>query len=955
MKSCCKVWIVLLLFFSSISAQFYFGRNKIQYHPFDWHVLTTPHFEIYYYSEEEELAAIGAFFAEESFSELEKKFNFTLIEKVPLIFYNSHLHFQQTNTIPYLIPEGVGGFFEFIKGRVVIPFDGSTYNFKRVIRHELVHVFMHNKIGQILRLHNVQNYRSPPLWFTEGLAEFWAAGWDSKAEMVIRDALINDYLVPLDRLDLYTSGFLLYKEGQSFLRFIDKIYGHDKILLILENVWRDDDFYHLFKVILQKDFKELLNEWQYFYKKDIYPLLEKEDTPAMVSIPLTKTGINAAPSFYQSENESGIVFITNRTGYSDIYWKNLSDDPDQSSDKIILRGERIPTLESLHLLQTRIDVNDSGILVFSSKSGPTDVLNFLDISSKKVINSFKHPALISIFSPAWSPDEKFVTFSALNWKGEQNIFLFDTEQNHLLQLTNDFYSDRDPSFSPDGNTIVFSSDRGEFGKDGFFNLFIYSMQNGEILSLTNGKFNDITPVCSKSNPNRMIFISDRTGAYNIWILDRSESLFSFSIADTSENKPKIKRKKNHYALYPLTKIITGVFDPHFAGKNEEDIIFTAFENFQFQIHKLDQYKESIKITHDSSFTAVPFQSQSKWIRQKYTAKKGVSTLPYRRKFTFDVAQTAIAYDPIFGFIGGAQVTVSDLLGNQYYHFLLFNTAETSSEFLGRFNIGITKVDLRRRLNLAYSVFHFAREYFTYSQGFFFERRYGGTFSLSYPLSVYSRFEATSSGWKSERNFFIGGGINEAVLVSNSVSYVVDNSIWGPVGPFDGMRLRLTVGQTIDFQRSNIYYSGILVDYRKYFRTSLKTLYALRFMTWINQGKDLIRFQIGGSWGIRGYNRFDISGRSFFLVNNEFRFPFAQHLALRFSTFDIGLAPIRGALFFDVGNAWSNSPKNLLGSFGVGLRGNLLGVIVLRLDIGKTTDFNSLSKGLFTQFFFGWDY
>ncbi|MFQ6676661.1 MAG: hypothetical protein ACE5LH_10050, partial [Fidelibacterota bacterium] len=110
--------LLLLLSLNTGQAQLYFGRNKIQYHPFDWRVLSTPHFEIYFYREEEELAAAGAFFAEESFLELQKKFNFTLLEKVPLIFYSSHLHFQQTNTTPYLIPEGVGGFFEFVKGRV---------------------------------------------------------------------------------------------------------------------------------------------------------------------------------------------------------------------------------------------------------------------------------------------------------------------------------------------------------------------------------------------------------------------------------------------------------------------------------------------------------------------------------------------------------------------------------------------------------------------------------------------------------------------------------------------------------------------------------------------------------------------------------------------------------------------------------------------------------------------
>jgi len=91
------------------------------------------------------------------------------------------------------------------------------------------------------------------------------------------------------------------------------------------------------------------------------------------------------------------------------------------------------------------------------------------------------------------------------------------------------------------------------------------------------------------------------------------------------------------------------------------------------------------------------------------------------------------------------------------------------------------------------------------------------------------------------------------------------------------------------------------------------------------------------------------------LNNEFRFPFIEELIFRFPVGDFGFAPIRGAAFFDVGNAWDEEFEGLLGSFGVGLRGTLGRVLVLRLDFGKTTDFHRMDPGIFTQFFFGWNY
>ncbi|HQG47216.1 MAG TPA: hypothetical protein PLG50_16275, partial [bacterium] len=66
--------------------------------------LQTDHFEIYYYPEMRELTEIGAAWAEESYRFLETKFSLSLNERIPLIFYATHAHFQETNTLPYLIP-----------------------------------------------------------------------------------------------------------------------------------------------------------------------------------------------------------------------------------------------------------------------------------------------------------------------------------------------------------------------------------------------------------------------------------------------------------------------------------------------------------------------------------------------------------------------------------------------------------------------------------------------------------------------------------------------------------------------------------------------------------------------------------------------------------------------------------------------------------------------------------
>ncbi|HHM24275.1 MAG TPA: hypothetical protein ENJ23_04460, partial [Bacteroidetes bacterium] len=300
-------------------AQYYFGRNKIQYNQFDWHIIKTRHFDIYFYPEMEELARVGAAYAEEAYRTLAARFDQTVQRRIPLIFYSSHFHFEETNVVPYLIPEGVGGFFEYIKGRVVIPANGSLADFHHVIWHELVHVFTHSKVSRVMKDNKKLQGAGLPLWFIEGIAEYWSQGWDTQAEMVLRDAVISGYLVPIEEMYQISGTFLMYKEGQAVCRYIARRYGEVKLLQLFENLWKGERFELVLKETLGKDYRELDSEWLYWLKKQYFPLLEKEDLPHQISPRITREGINTKPAFYREDGKPYVVFYSNRTGYSNIY------------------------------------------------------------------------------------------------------------------------------------------------------------------------------------------------------------------------------------------------------------------------------------------------------------------------------------------------------------------------------------------------------------------------------------------------------------------------------------------------------------------------------------------------------------------------------------------------------------------------------------------------------------
>jgi Tol biopolymer transport system component len=938
-----KYIFVILFSFSqfTFSQLYFFGRNKVQYNKFEWKILKTEHFDIYYYGENKEIAEIGGNYAEEIFSELKIKLNYIVTRRVPLIFYNTHLQFQETNTIPGFIPEGVGGFFEFVKGRVVIPATGSLTDFKHVIRHEIVHVFMSGKVYNVLHEHRKPTDYSPPLWFTEGLAEFLSTKPDAQAEMVMRDAIISGYFYNLENIYQIYGTFLMYKEGQNFLEFITEKYGEEIVPLLLDNIWMFSKFNDDIEYTIGKPIEEIDSEWEFYLKRKYYPLMKNNSPIENAARQITDFGYNFSPVFYNLKGKKYLYFVANRDGYSSLYRLELNKENNfkkREEPELVLRGEKTEELESFHLFQSSIDVSQNGIIAFVTKSGETDVIHFFSAKENKIEKDFQRENLITISSPKFSDDGNKITFQAVDQKGFSDIYLFDIPSDSLTRLTNDYYDDQNPSFGINDNQIIFSSDRtaGEFEKK--YNLFSYDLSSHQIKYVT---YLDADCFSSRLSPKKdlLLFTSDYDGVRNIYKIN--------VVAGTFGNKVK-----------KVTHFITGAFDPDFA--DDSTIAFSGFENFLFNLYetniksKNDSLPEKvITMNIDSAFGA--------WSPKKYIASSENEKLKYRRQYTLDYAagQVSTAYDPIYGTRGGAVFVLSDLFGDDNYFFYIYNTAEVQSDILKSFNISIEKFDLSKRSNYGFGVFNFSgRRYdITQSDNYFYERSFGGFFLLDFPLSKFQRIESSVTVANSDKEDLNGLNERKALLIGNSISYVVDNSLWGPTGPLDGIRARLLLGYTGDVKYSNVNYFSVIADYRQYFRLGFSTALALRAALFYNQGKEARRYFMGGSWDLRGWPEFSIRGQKMWISSVEFRFPLIDELRVKFPFFGLSFFGLRGAAYFDAGSAWDTDYISTLGSLGTGIRFNLFGVIVLRYDIGKKIEnnFNQFQPGLFYQFFFGWDF
>ena len=965
------------------AAQFhhYFGRNKVQYEDFDWHVLHTDHFDIFYYPEMQALAEHGAHFAEEAYEELENRFNLSLNHRVPLIFYSSNLHFKQTNVTPGFIPDGVGGFFEFMKGRVVIPANGDLHRFRRVIRHELVHVYTYTKLARVLRDHRRPFQVFPPLWFTEGLAEYWSGEPDFQHEMILRDAVASNYFVPLENLDRIFGTFQMYKQGEALCRFIAERYGEEKLLLLIENFWRDTDFRKVMEHVLREDFRALSDAWTGWVRAQYLPKMEAMTPPSLVAEAVAARGVSGKPAFYRHpDGRREVAFVGNRDGYTNLYAVEVDEDGAPLAEpRVLVRGERGARFEAFHFFESRMDVSADGRLAFVTKSGENDVLHVYDLAADEMGETYRFDDLVAVYSPSWNPDGTALAFTGIARSGFADLYTYDLGAGLLRKLTNDAYDDRDPAWSPDGRHLAFSSDRTELGEDDAYNLFTLELESGRIDYVTFGPHKDLSPAWSPDG-GHLVFTSARREAdgrfsgQDLWVADLARrpgdpvevALADAGGADVALAEPPAR------SLLRLTDFPGAAFDPVWTDDGE--LLFWAFEDARFTIRRVsaDSLMRAPRQTAAVGLAARAGAAPWRFDRLEVTDEE--RRQPYRKRYALDVAQGGVSTNPVWGTTGGAVLAFSDLLGDDQILVQAYSTQVPGRSFVDGLNAAVTRIHRGRRANFGYGLYRFSGERFDRTDpdvaGEYprlFEQMVGAVGLVSYPVSKFQRVDLSTSFNYNRKEVFLHELDREAFLLSNALSLTHDNALYHYNGPIDGWKARLTAAYTTDIRFSNVSYYTLSADVRHYLRLLPGVTLASWGLAQTNRGREARLFLLGGSWDLRGFPFLDVRGTNLWFTSHELRFP----ILVRPSAFVPLLAPfgivnLHGAAFFDAAHVWNDDydehePQFFagtdLGSLGLGLRMNLFGGFVLRYDVGyRFTDGLQWSeRDPYTAFFFGYDF
>jgi len=866
----------------------YFGKNKVQTRDYQFRTYETEHFRVQFYPGGEGLAEFAAMSAEGYYQQISADLGVDIEGKIPLILYLSPGQFSETNVVLDVLEEGVGGFSELIKNRIVIPFNGSYNDLHHVIGHELTHVFEFQMYfrSRLASLLGAIDEFSVPLWVLEGFAEFQSGWVNVSSDHFMRDLVINNRLVSLQDLS-DGMGYLVYREGESFFHYVEEKYGRKKVYEFMRALRTrrslDGAFASVFGMTIQK----FSSEWEKYLRVKYWPQVVKLDNFERLARRLTShtedgSVYNTAPAI--SPSGTKIAMVSDRSEYTDVYVVSAFDG---RVLKRLVKGERSGGFELMHLVRPGVawSPDEKTIAVVTTSAGRDNVA-LIDYETGRIRRRI-YGNLDGMYSPRFSPDGRRIVFAGLK-NGFSDIYTVEVVGGEPKRVTYDMYEDRDPVFSPGGDSIAFISDRpdeGETWMPGRYAVWLRDRE-GSVTRLTDRGGQLSHPEFSHSGQYLLYAASD--SASNIYV---------YSLATN-----RVVRS---------TDFLGNVSYPTLS-RDDRKLAFAYFDNVGWDVALMLDPLENLPV--DSGKRYQPPLDTFAFEKSGLDFGK---VKPAGFNLSLDYAAGAASYGTgsSGGFAGAVYVAFSDMMGDhrfQLYTDLYGNIL--NSDFIFQY------WHLPRRIDYGLTFFQVqdVRRYIPYGLLEWALDR-GLQAIAAYPFNRFTRVEAGSSisysvvsrdTWLDDPRipYWDSVGTYSEIVPSASVALVFDNTYWDQNGPARGTRARLGADASVLARRP---YQYLFFDVRNYQRLGRRFVFASWLLGEARFGADADRYYLGGirfleyapgQRVVRGYQPAEFYydfGPAAATFRFELRYPFIDRMKLAFPL-PIEFGGIRGVAFLDGG-------------------------------------------------------
>jgi Tol biopolymer transport system component len=358
-----------------------------------------------------------------------------------------------------------------------------------------------------------------PPWFAEGVAQNQDPDslhydfWDANRDMLLRERILEGKELKYAQLgDFYNRSSheaeSIYNTGFAFVRYMFKEYGKDVPYRISEEMGKffSFSFEEAVKRVTGKRGDELYSDWINSVKDDYKAKIKNVEANLVTGKDISDSAfVNSHPKF--SPDGKYLAFLSTKVGGEpsfyrrDIHIKDLATDSIKFTVPAVIFSSYSWSPDSKSIYFSRSDKHS----IYGN--------NFLDIFHFDIKEEEEEKLThgMRAANPEVSPDGKKIAFVSTH-DGTRNLYIYDIQKDVAINLTkkDDGTQYFLPRWNKDGSKILIDRSVIEFGKD-----IVEVDTTGNVTTIISTKFDDRDPVYSPDG-NSIYYSSDRTGIFNIY-------------------------------------------------------------------------------------------------------------------------------------------------------------------------------------------------------------------------------------------------------------------------------------------------------------------------------------------------------------------------------------------------------------------------------------------------------
>lgn len=505
---------------------------------------------------------------------------------------------------------------------------------------------------------------------------------------------------------------------------------------------------------------------------------------------------------------------------------------------------------------------DGRLIAYVTNRAGTSTLRISRVNAQRALEAPR--ALVpsaqfeQAYTPRFSPDGQSVAYSAWTRGGYRDIRIVDVRTGSFYELSHDRAIDQQPSWSPDGKTLYFVSDR-----TGIANIYGYDLKTHALSQITNALTGAYMPAISNDG-HRLVYVGYTSRGFDLFEMRLDPSRYLKASEAPDDRSPAFEPGISHtwptetYDPLPTLRprAWTAAYGPGTFGNT---LTITTNGADAINRHAFDA-SLSIPTSSDGETQA---SSNYSYNRLPFAFRGSVFRAATPRKDYRYGNQIPLTTEHLTGITTGVSFSALGEFDSQSLSF-----SYTIADFSRNLPVG-TLAD-------PYSLVTIVPD-----------RGYLASVHLGYS---YSSAQRTLYGISSESGFSFGLGVDEAAHALGSESTLT--AISGVATAYQLMpwarhhvfALGLSGGTSLgSYAKRGLYSTGGFVD------ESLYDTY-----------NSLIR---QSAFVLRGYAPGQFVGTAYNLLNAEYRFPLL-YADRGLSTLPVFLRTISGVVFFDFGGAYN---------------------------------------------------